>query len=243
MSAAPILVAVLLAACGGEDAGARSESSAGTERGPGEPGVAGAPAAVRDFCGSPDEARIRAAHPELPPCMSRAYTYVEARVGGHALLVLAHEADPCCTDVPSPATDAGAHVFVDGAARPASDPIAVGAAPRDEAEAMGLLTAELLRLRVVRPIVDAAGGAALRAAWPAAGPAIAAHPPGLARAGAGWRLRALAESREIERGIDCRGLAAWEVDVDAAGVRARRTAAYATGTAMGAPCPGDPLPR
>ncbi|MBX3270438.1 MAG: hypothetical protein KF729_09270 [Sandaracinaceae bacterium] len=240
------LVAVALAlatSCGGDDA--RAPSTASTPSAPaGERGGASATAAapVRDLCGSPDEARLRALHPELPACFSRRYVFLEARVAGHDLLVLAHDADPCCTDVPSPATDAGAHVFVDGAPRPSHDPIALGAAPADADEALAWLVAELLRLHVTDPRVDAAGAERLRAAWPAARAAIDAHAPGLRAEGATFRLRALAEAREVERGIDCRSLSVWEAELDASGVRARRAAFYSAGRAMGAPCPGDPLP-
>ncbi len=236
------LLAALLGACGGDDAGSTRAAEATGSEAPVSGTAVAAPAAVRDFCGSPDEARIRAAHPEIPACFNRAFTYLEARVGGHDLLVLAREADPCCTDVPSPATDAGPSVYVDGRAREAFDPIAVGAAPADASEAMALLSAELLRLLVVRPVVDEVGVTALRRAWPEAGPAIERTSVGLTRDGATWRLRALAEARESERGIACRFLSVWDAEVDAAGVRATRARRYASGTAMGAPCDGEPLP-
>ncbi|MCA9607776.1 MAG: hypothetical protein KC619_19340 [Myxococcales bacterium] len=234
-----VLCVLLLGACGSDDARRPSSSPAGE---PDRGATIAAPSAVRDFCGSPDEARIREAHPELPDCFQRAYTYLEAQVAGHALLVLSREADPCCTDVPSPATDAGASVYVDGQPRPAFDPIALGASPADATEALALMTAELMRQLVARPVVDEAGARALRGSWSEAGAAIERARVGLTRDGATWRLRALGASQQIERGIHCRTLSVWDVEADGAGVRARVVTRYGAGEAMGAPCPGEPLP-
>lgn len=228
MTRLPIALACVLAACGGEDTSARAQApSAG----------GGASSHVRDFCGAPDEARIRAAHPELPRCGDRAYTYLQAQVGGHPLLAIAHGADPCCTDTGG--MDLGAHVYVDGRSWSGMDPILLPSPPADASEAMAWLQAELMRLLVVRPAVDAA---AVRASWSDAARALERHALGLERTAAGWRLRAASVEREQERGIDCRSLVIFEAELSGTRVTTRRVATYGAGEARGAPCPGDPLP-
>lgn len=197
-------------------------------------------ATIYDFCGSDAEQRIRGAHPELPPCGDRRYVYLEARVAGQMLLALAHDADPCCTDVGAPGMDLGAYVYLDGQAWPASDPITLSSPPASAAEASPWLHAELLRLRVVQPTVDAA---AVRAAWPATGPALAKLTLGLKPTTDGWLLRAVATSTEKERGVHCRSLAVWEATLSGLRARATRVALHSEGSVHGQPCQGDPLPR
>lgn len=250
---AALSIAMLLASCGSGEASrssapGRSPAESPVES-PVEPTVEPAPGdaqptqgVARAFCGSGAEARVRAAHPELPSCGNRAFVYVEARIGGHDLLVLAHDQDPCCTDVPSPGTERGAHVYVDGREQPAYLPLAIEAqGTLTAAEATALLAAELLRLLAIHQAIDASEVRALSASWPAARPVLAAFAPGLSRTGTGWRLRLASESRESERGVDCRSLALWEAELDGGALRTRRVALHSEGSAQGEPCPGEPF--
>ena len=206
----------------------------------GDSGLEPRPNPVRDFCDSNAEARIRAEHPELPPCGHRPYTYLEAKLGAHHLLAVAYDDDPCCTDVPTPGMMLGAHVYVDGESWPTTDSIVLPLPPENADEASAWLNAELMRLLVVQPSMDVH---AIRAGWDAAGPALEKHAVGLEQTDSGWRLRAFAVSDEAERGIHCRYLAVWEATLEGTQVSAKRLVQYAEGSAMGQPCSGEPLPR
>lgn len=250
-----VVVALLASACSRPPAPSvvtppdRAATPAPTPTPSPAPAPQGSVSAVQRVCGTPLEQALRARLPALVPCGRREVVTVHVDVNGHALDVVGHGTDPCCTDTGPPEMLEGSMVFLDGAPySPASHggrDVTTALGPladlTDEA-ARPLLQAMLVMRTVLSQTLTTDEQRALFERWPASRIAVTRAPPGLTTSPRGRTLRVWNERSFSERGVSCRLLERHEVTLTRDGRLAfEEPIVFGEGRRMGQPC-ADALP-
>lgn len=246
------LVAAVFAACSRPPSPVAASPTPDRAR----PTPAAAPAAppsgegtVEEVCGTAREAALRARLTPMVACGRRRVVHASATVNGHAVDVISHDGDPCCTDTGPPEMMDGAEDYLDGVryepARHGGQPFTRAIGPLtglDDATAGALLRAMLVLRGARVQALTAAEQSALFARWPAARAAVTRDPPGLTATPEGRALRVWNERALSDMGATCRLLERHEVTLTTDGRMVfGDPVVFGEGQRMGRPC-AAPLP-